>query len=286
MHRKESTVQATQSHSIARKFRRIANEIAELPGISWLARPMYLRRFQQPSMEGNSYFGAYDSFAQAIVHAPPTLPSTYNIKAAARMYRSHHERIRASDYPLIHWLGKLFAAGQRRLFDLGGHRGVSYYGFRHYLNYPDDLQWLVHDTPATVAAGREWALKHDPSRRLKFSETPDAADGQDILMASGVLQYLEYTLPELLGRLGSPPRHVLVNVTPMHPSKSYFTLQHIGIAICPYRVMAEPEFIQQMQALGYAVVDQWELFERKLRVPFEPDCAIDSYRGYYFRLGS
>jgi putative methyltransferase (TIGR04325 family) len=183
----------------------------------------------------------------------------------------------------VYWLGRLLAEGQRRVFDLGGHIGVSYYGFGNYLEFPDDLQWQVHDTPATMAAGREWARDHDPARRLGFADSPDAADGQDVLVASGVLQYLDYTLPELLGRLAAPPPHVLLNQTPMHPGKGYFTLQHIGIAICPYRVMAAPGFLADMQALGYRVVEHWEAYERHIRVPFEPQCSIDCYRGFYFR---
>jgi putative methyltransferase (TIGR04325 family) len=275
-------VNAPQYHSVSHKFRRIANELAELPGLRQLARPMYARMFERAA-EGNSYCGAYDSYAEALRHAPVTLPSTYDVEDAARMYRDQHQRIRACDYPLVYWLGRLLASGQRRVFDLGGHIGVSYYGFGHYLDFPDDLHWQVHDTPATVAAGRAWAREHDPRGRLTFADSPDAAAGQDVLVASGVLQYLDYTLPQLLERLASPPPHVLVNLTPMHPSRSYFTLQHIGIAICPYRVMAVPDFLTEMQSLGYTAVEHWEAFERKIRVPFEPQCSIDCYRGFYFR---
>jgi hypothetical protein len=47
--------------------------------------------------------------------------------------------------------------------------------------------------------------------------------------------------------------------------------------------MAVPDFLTEMQSLGYTAVEHWEAFERKIRVPFEPQCSIDCYRGFYFR---
>ena len=277
-----NTIVPVRSQSYARKLRLIANEVAELPLVRGIAKPIYRRLFQHPSQH-NSYYGAFDSFAQALANVPPTRASNFNNEEATRWYNDRHHQIRVSDYPVIYWLSQLFAAGQVSLFDLGGHTGVSYYGFRRYLAYPDRLRWTVHDMPATVNAGRQWASEHDPHRQLFFADSPTDANAQQILLTSGALQYLEYTLPELLGRLATPPVHVLVNLVPMHPSAGYVTLQNIGVAICPYRVMAVPEFVASMEALGYRTIDHWQSHERNLRVPFEPARNIESYHGFYFR---
>lgn len=270
-------------NSTATILRRIANEVAQLPGIKRLAQPLYRRLFARQFFGANSYCGAWDSFAEAKANAPHVLPSSYDSTAAGAMYRSELERITVSDYPVVYWLSRLLASGQQRLFDLGGHIGVKYYAFQRYLQYPEALHWVVHDVPAVVAAGRRHAAEHDPRRQLEFADSPDQASGSDVVMATGSLQYLNYSLAELLARLPQPPQHVLVNLTPMHPDRSYFTLQHIGIAICPYRVSAVPEFTAAMQALGYAVVDRWASRERNVRVPFRPECDIDCYHGFYFR---
>lgn len=266
------------------KLKLIAREAAELPVIRLVTEPLYRRAFRRPYWEGNAYHGVFDSYAQARAVVPPARSPTYDVMAAGRMYADRIDRIRVSDYPMVYWLSRLLQAGQRRIFDLGGHIGISYYGFRHHLQYPDDLRWLVHDVPAVVAAGRERARELDPECRLSFTDSREAADGHDVLVSSGALQYLDYTLPELLGRLESPPQHILVNLTPMHPNRSYFTLQNIGLAICPYRVMATREFIEALEALGYSVVDHWESRERGLRIPFFDDHAIDRYSGFYFRM--
>ena len=265
------------------KLRHIANESAELPILRLLGEPLYRRMFRRPSRDGNAYLGKYASYAEAKAATPSTLPNSYAQADTSGMYRDQHNRIRVSDYPMVHWLAKLLGEGSCRIFDLGGHMGVSYYGFRHYLKYPAEMRWLVHDVPDIVRDGREWACTHDPERRLSFTNSRPDASGHDVLLTSGALQYLDFTLPELLQELSDPPKHVVINLVPMHPTHSYFTLQNIGRAILPYRVSAIPEFIAAMQALGYHAVDQWHSAERYIRVPFEPSCRIDGYEGFYFR---
>ncbi len=264
-------------------LRHIAFETGQLPGLRVLAKPIYRRLFQRPYQPEAHYYGVYDSYALALRDAPATLPTTYDVEGSGRMYRNQLDQIRVSDYPVVHWLSRLLATGERRVFDLGGHIGLSYYGFRRYLDYPSDMAWLVHDVAAVASAGRDWAVAHDPNRQLAFTDARDDADGADVLFTSGALQYLEYTLPELLLGLKRPPTHVLINMVPMHPSRDYFTLQNIGFAICPYHVAALPTFIASMEALGYVIVDRWETFERHLEVPFAPGCDVDRYYGFYFR---
>lgn len=278
-------MRADENNWLALKLRHIANETAELPGVRVVSKPLYRRMFQRPYRGGNTYYGVYASYAEARAAAPSALPSTYAHAGTSGMYRDNHQHIRVSDYPLMYWLGRLLQQGCRRVFDLGGHIGVTYYGFERYLDYPADLRWVVHDVPDVMEAGAEWATEHDLRRCLRFTDSRDAASGQDVLVTSGTLQYLEFTLPEMLQTLALPPAHVLVNLTPMHPTRGYFTLQNIGKAVLPYRVMAIPEFVAAMEALGYVIQEQWHSGERNLRVPFEPACRIDGYEGFYFKRG-
>lgn len=260
----------------------------ELRAMRALAGPLRRRLFRRPYRDRNDYYGVYSTYAEAqaaaLALSTPSLPASYDIEAAGRLYRDPKQRVRATDYPLMFWLGRSLEAGCRHVFDLGGNIGVSYYAFRAYLRYPAGLQWTVHDLPCVMEAGRRWAQSHDPQRQLAFAASPRGADGQDVLASTGALQYLEYTLPELLQQLPRPPRHVLVNLTPMHPERSFFTLQNLSIAICPYRVSSVGEFTEGMQALGYRSADHWQSHERHLRIPFEPGCRVDSYHGFYFEL--
>ena len=257
-----------------------------LPGLRGLARARYRQRFRRAFGEDNLYFGTYDDRADAQAEADrlstAQLPSTYDLDAAGRMYRGHLDNIRVSDYPLVYWLERLFAGGARRVFDLGGNIGVSYYAFDRYVPYPAGLQWTVHDLPKVVAVGRKWAQAHDAAGRLAFADSEAGADGEDILLSTGALQYLPYTLPELVDRLQRPPSKILLNLTPMHPTREFFTLQNLGIAICPYRVGSTEQLLAQMQSRGYKAVDNWFSRERHLEVPFHPEARIEGYSGFYF----
>ncbi|MDQ3287456.1 MAG: methyltransferase, TIGR04325 family [Pseudomonadota bacterium] len=265
---------------------RIAHEAAQLPLLAPITRPLYRGQFNQLYHEGNRYYGRFDCYQAALAAVPPQAPS-YDTKAAGRMYRGLLDDLRLCDYPALHWLSKLFSerpVGEKTaVFDLGGHVGIVYYAFRRYLDYPAQLRWTVHDVSNVIEAGRNWAAEHDAHGQLDFAAAAGAADGQDVLFTSGALQYLDYTLPELLGSLRQPPSHVLVNLLPMHPTRGYFTLQNMGFAICPYRVMAAQDFIDAMAELGYSVIDRWDILDRNIHVPFEPQCTIGRYTGMYLR---
>jgi putative methyltransferase (TIGR04325 family) len=255
-----------------------------------LSRALYLRRFRRPFGDDNLYYGVYPDYATAQAAAEAlssrSLPASYDIEGAGRIYGDHLDKIRVSDYPLVYWLSRLIGAGARRIFDLGGNIGVSYYGFARYLDYPRDLEWRVHDLPHTRAAGEKHAKAHDARGLLRFAGSEAEADGHDVLVSTGTLQYLPYTLPELLGRLAHKPGHVLLNLTPMHAEREYFTLQNLCIAVCPYRILSAAALVQAMKASGYAEVDRWTSRERRLDIPFHPEAGLEGYSGFYFRRDS
>jgi putative methyltransferase (TIGR04325 family) len=278
------------SRGLSASLRGVALDVAELPGVRLLARPFYRRLFASDVLPGNAYGGVFASFDEARAGAPASLPTSYDQPQSGELYADRLERVQIVDYPVLFWLSQLFAADARKLFDLGGNVGTSYFGFRHHLPYPDDLRWLVHDVPAVVASGRALAEREDSAGKLGFTDSPRDADGCDVLFCSGVLQYLDYSLPELLGSLREPPRHVLVNMTPLHPERAFVTLQRVtrrrvGIANCPYRVSALGGFVDEFAKAGYSMVDHWSTTERHMRIPFEPDHSVDRYHGFCFCRG-
>lgn len=261
---------------------RIMIEAAQLPVLDVLVRPIYERIFVRNRWR-DLYRGVYPSFAAARASAPAVRPVGYDHAATARLYRDRPRNLRASDYPVMFWIASLIEAGCRRVFDLGGHFGITYYALGQRMRVPDDLDWCVHDVPAVVASGREYAETNDPLRRLRFSERREDADGADVLLAGGVLQYLDYTLADLLGRLAHLPRYLVIGQVPLHPSRSFFTLQSIGSAFCPYRVTAEPEFVASLETLGYVALDCWESREKSCRIPGTRGYSVERYQGFCFR---
>lgn len=260
---------------------RLIDQVSTLPPLRQLFHRLYDREFAE-NRWGNLFRGVFDSFEAAQASAPATRPIGYDNQAAAAMYANRMKRVYPTDYPMLFWLNTLLTQGQHRIVDLGGHTGVSYYAYSDYLRYPAALHWTVLDVPAVVEHGRDLAAEMDKLAQLHFTDRVDDADGADIIMALGSLQYLPDTLPERLAKLRKPPRHLLLNLVPIHPQQSYFTLQSIGTAFCPYRIAALNQFVKSFEALGYALVDKWENPEKKCTIPFHAAHSLDRYYGFFF----
>jgi putative methyltransferase (TIGR04325 family) len=227
----------------------------------------------------NLFRGVFDSFNAAQASAPMDKPVGYDNPESAAMYLNHMQAD-PYDYPALFWLDRLLRDGARSVFDVGGHVGIKYYAFKNYLNYVKDLQWTVCDVPAVVERGRKIAAKRAPEGQLRF--TTEYADvlGTDILFASGAIQYLPMSLESWLGPLAKKPRWILLNTSAIHPHHSFFTLNSIGNAYCPYRVTSEAHLAQQMQALNYKAIDAWKTPGKgRLDLPAQPEYSIEAYSG-------
>jgi putative methyltransferase (TIGR04325 family) len=233
--------------------------------------------------DANLFRGVFDTFDAAQASAPATRPLGYDNSAAAAMYMDRTRKTYPTDYPVMFWLQKLFSEGCARCFDLGGHIGVSYYAYRRYLNYPATLKWTVQDVPAVVEQGKKIAIEKDRDGYLSFANNFQEADGCDVLMAQGSLQYLPDTLAERLQKLSVLPKHLILNLTPLHDRLSYFTLQSIGAAFCPYRITAILDFTKSFEALGYKMIDHWNNPDKSCPIPFYAEHSLDGYHGFYFR---
>lgn len=261
---------------------RLVDRLSQWPPIERALRRRYESDFAA-NLDRNLFRGVFASFEEAENSAPAGRPLGYDNPGSAAMYVERTRRVYPTDYPVLFWLQQLLAMGCKRLFDLGGHIGVSYYAYRRYLEYPAGLRWCVHDVPAVMAQGRRLAADKDPDQRLAFADRFEDSDGFDLLVAQGSIQYLPDTLAGRLARLASPPRHILLNLTPLHERHSFFTLQSIGTAFCPYRITAVGEFLSGYRSLGYEIVDTWDNPDKQCTIPFHPDRSLDRYHGFLFR---
>jgi putative methyltransferase (TIGR04325 family) len=260
-------------------LRGILIETVKLPPFRAVARRVY-DHFFLGKRSGNHYRGVYLSYAEASRHVPADVRTGFDNEAAASQYRNRIDELTVSEYPVLLWLLRLIDQQQRRFFDLGGHFGLFYYALQRYRRLPDDLRWTVCDLPAVIASGQEWARDHDRSGRLAFTATARDCGGHDVLLILGTLQYLDYSLDKLLGDQDTLPRYIIVNLTPMHPTRDFFTVQNMGFSFAPYHVMSTPNFVSTMQAHGYTIIDQWQSFERDCHIPFSPEHDVEYYSGY------
>lgn len=264
--------------------RRAVRAIAFSPPVRGRLEARYEHHFAT-AKRAHLFRGVYGSFEAAATAAPDSKPVGYDNPGPAAMYRDLLDTVHLSDYPVLFWLARVIGPGTRRLFDLGGHVGTRFYGFRTRLALPDSLVWQVMDVPAVVNAGRELA-REKGAANLAFTDRRDDLAGADILFATGSLQYLEKPLHEILAAIPDRPAHVLINQLPMHDGAAYYTLQSIGTAFCPYRIEDRGGLVAGMAALGYEKLDAWRTPEKLCPIPFHPEHSVRGYEGMYFRARS
>jgi putative methyltransferase (TIGR04325 family) len=184
------------------------------------------------------------------------------------------------DYPMLFWLAKLLTQ-RRRVFDFGGYTGISYYSYEKYLSDGPDLQWRVYDLPAIVKQGRRIAVEQGRTA-LRFTTEPGDADGADIFMAAGSLQFEPVEIADRLRVLNQPPRHLLINKLPAVEGEEFFTLHNMGQALSPYRIYSRPALVRSLEAIGYRLVDSWRNADLGCYIPFHPEKTVREYAGLYF----
>ena len=254
--------------------------IRDMPPFRAMRKAAFDRRFEG-NIPAHLFRGVFDTFDAAAAAAPDSLPLGYDNDASSNLYlqRLHIDEY---DYPAMFWIAQSMTEGLRTIVDLGGSVGIKYFAFGRVMAFPADLVWRVIEVPAVVERGRRLAVDKGASRSLEFSVHLADADGVDVVFASGSLQYLPQTLAQMLTSMTRKPRRIIVNTTPSHPSRSFFTLNSIGTAYCPYRVQSHEDFVTDVTREGFVLRDQWLNRGKGMFLPFESGASVDHYSGFCF----
>jgi putative methyltransferase (TIGR04325 family) len=251
------------------------------PVRAWRERS-YERLFSSDEFFG-TFRGIFSTFDEALRSAPPNRARGFDHADYAKQFRERMQGIYSYDYPVLFWLAPTLRPGMR-VFDYGGHVGVQFYSYQRYLKFPQPLRWLVCDVPAVVEAGRAIAREQGVDDRLAFTtEVPDA-DGADVFICAGALQFVERPLlHETLERLKKPPTHLLLNKLPLRDGAAFVTLQNAGPVYVAQHVFDRRAFLSSLDRAGYELIDQWEDRVHSCRIPFHPERDVVHYSGLYLR---
>lgn len=228
--------------------------------------------------------GIYETFHSAKDAIPRRKKVGFDHLEFAEFYIQSLDLVKPSDYPVFYWLRPLLPE-IRSVFDFGGNLGRSYFPYRRFLKLHDELLWTICDVPAVVIAGRELARKRN-LENLTFTTDLALADGSDVFVTSGTLQFVEQDLAELLRPLKNRPPHVFINRVPFSDKPTYYTVHNTGLFCCPYRISNERKFRESICGLGYELIDSWSCPESWTTVFLRPKYTVNSYSGYYFQLSS
>lgn len=239
----------------------------------------YRRLLNRCSPAWIKFHGVYSSFEEAAACAPKTLRLGCDYDDVA--LRFERQGFIPSDYPAVFWMLKALKDSSS-VFDYGGSVGISFYNWERYITYPEDIRWTVCEVPAAASIGEKIA-QDKGENRLHFTTRFEDADGCDCLLASGSLQYVDASLADLLRRLASRPKHVVINRLPLHGQRSCVTLQNIRWLASPYRVFQRDALLQELESVGYKLIDAWSVTDHSCWIPFYPEFSVASYSGLYLR---
>ncbi len=167
-------------------------------------------------------------------------------------------QVAAWDYPVLFWL-KALEPQIGGLIDAGGHMGTKFRAFTPKLGWGEAIPWAVYDLPAIVAAGAARA-KADGLRGLSFHADPSSLpQSANLLLASGLLQYLDTPFADLVARLPRRPKHIILNKVAAHGGPPAFTLENFGVSEIVYQVRNRATFEAELAAMGYDILDRWPI---------------------------
>ena len=264
----------------ARRLRGLVSAAADLPLVRHAAAGAYRQHFNAAAGSARLFNDIYPDFAAARRAIPPKRLIGYDNEASAERMMGEWLAVHPSDYPVLFWLERLLQNGDS-VFDWGGNVGIKYFAFRPYLTERNDLVWYVNDVPAVVKRGEEIA-RREAAGALRFTTELHDLARADVLLASGVVQFVEDPFAALRAA-GKLPAHLLFNKVPLYDMPSAVTLHNMGTSFCPYHLFNRKQFVANVEALGFALRDEWSSPGVACSIPFSRQHDVAAYSGLYFR---
>lgn len=212
------------------------------------------------------------SYVQAYAKSDGEIPSDllWHLAASENAY--------LSDYPALFHLDANREA-IRSVFDLGGNAGAMFYRYDEHLRWPADFAWTVCDTPKNLEYAARDAKKRR-EERLLFTTMPETMDGSDLLLISGALQYYQDPVG-LIAAIPNRPRFILMNRSPLTTLSTYAVVQDVGHWLAACIVHSRARLYEGLQALGYALRDEWTAPEFEIQIPGSPAFNVPQYSGFF-----
>lgn len=225
-----------------------------------------------------AFIGAYPDRETALANVPPDTPSSYDHDEIAPLNFEVMSATHIWDYPVLFWLDRLLAPGESVL-DAGGHFGTKFIAFRDRIDL-GEVAWRVFDVPATVRAAVEMQKAGVVPEGVDFIDDLSRAGAPDVLLASGLLQYLDIAFPDLVAGLARPPAHILLNKVATTDGPTVVTLEKIGAGRVPYQIRNRDEFERSLSDMGYRIRDSWTVPSLARTIATHPRLGASTSRGY------
>jgi len=228
------------------------------------------------------FSGVFTTRDEALSSLPADQRSAYDSDGVAEVNFTAMIQRMAWDYPVIHWIRETTLKKQKKelsILDAGGHMGTKYISFADLLPV-DDMVWSVYDLPSIIRTARSYQATGKVPGNIRFIDHPREAGEVDLLLASGLLQYLDIPLASLVDQLAVPPRYILLNKVAVRDGDSIVTLEKIGKVLVPYHTRSKSAFESELSGMGYRILDTWPIPDLSHRISTHPWLSASQSVGY------
>lgn len=229
--------------------------------------------------------GTYPDFDSAMAAIPSWAVAGYDNEETVEVGLEKMCNVIDWDYPIMFWLERELLAradGWTNLLDAGGHVGTKYRAFSRLMKLAK-VRWEVYDLPPMVKAGIEMAERDGLQGKLSFCSDISKSRKADILLCSGLLQYLDEPFPKFVSRLPAWPDVIILNKVALRDGKTIFSLQRGGPAYLPYQIRERRAFLRDLDILGYNIVDAWRIQYLTHAVASHPEVGCSESWGFMLR---
>lgn len=232
------------------------------------------------------FIGAFPSHKAAMDAVPRRALAGYGHTEIAPVAMTDMQQIKEWDYPVLFWLDRFLrqAGGDRiSLVDAGGHTGTKYIAFQTRIDL-SKIDWMIYDLPEVIELGRQVA----EDKGLPITLTSEISDlgTPDILLCSGLLQYLDISLSEFLAKFENKPEKIILNKVQLRDGDTVFTYDRIGPAYVPYAMRNRQGFLAEIERLGYAIIDSWKISALAHKIATHPELGQSESWGFVLELNS
>ncbi|MDO9712580.1 methyltransferase, TIGR04325 family [Paracraurococcus lichenis] len=273
--------QAVRVTAIRQLARTTLLTLGTVPPLRPALRAGFSWRFRRATRTMRGFGGLYPDFAAARRDVPSCRANGFDDESTVGLLLDEADTVFSSDYAMMFWFAK-FQDDLDLVFDWGGYLGRSYRIYRRLVGFDDRLRWVINDVPAVVRFGRSAAASMFGDA-VSFTESFDALEQADLLLASGSFQVIEDPW-QPLQQAARRPRHVLIDKIPAYDQPSAVTLHSVGTALVPYHLFNKESFVSRFRSMGYELIDTWLNHNVDCRIPFYEDHSIAAYSGFYFRF--
>ena len=227
------------------------------------------RENKSPSQEENHLAGDYSSWAEALAASTGYNSEIILEKTRAALLKvKHGEAVYERDsvlfdtvqyaWPLL--AGLMWVAAQSggvlNVLDFGGSLGSTYFQNRLFLEHLPAVHWNILEQPRQVEIGK--ADFEDKNLRFYSDIKSCLAETQpNLILLSGVLQYLEHPRDILLKLLTSPCHNLIIDRTPFWDGPAdRMCVQHV-----PARIYAAsyPSWIFSLPRFRLLLEEGWRI---------------------------